>query len=144
VDARDGSEAVSMRQLAVFTGTCTIQLFEDAAKVPCDPKVSFVNLANGRSWFTFTTTFKKETYSYTVSGGRDRQPNAENYYLSIDTFRIQIGKKEPAVDTHMEGECHTQHDKDAATFHDIECIVYDRSKGLFVTLHLESITDTKR
>jgi hypothetical protein len=141
-DTRKGHDTVRIRGTMIFTGTCTVQLFVDGAKGPCDSKVIFANLTNGRSWFTFSRKFDNGKYfAYTVSGGHDRQPQIENYYLSIDTLRIQLGKEAPAVDTHMEGECHTTFDK--METRDIECVVYDRSNGLSVTLHLGNITDTK-
>jgi hypothetical protein len=119
------------------------QLFVNGAKGPCDSKVIFANLTNGRSWFTFSGKFDDgKSFAYTVSGGHDRQPQIENYYLSIDILRNQIGKVAPTVDNHMEGECHTTFNKMDAR--DIKCVIYDQSNDGAVTLHLENIADTKR
>lgn len=41
--------------------------------------------SNRRSFFYFETT---DGAGFAFSGGKDRQPNLENYYLSIDNIGI--------------------------------------------------------
>jgi hypothetical protein len=102
---------------------------------PCDEKVSYVQLQNGRSLLSFV----KEDTVFTVSGGKDRQPNLENYYLTIDTIRMRQGNGQEAEDHGMEGECHFRLNKAATKFFDISCDVYNRAKGSMYNFYLEKI-----
>lgn len=99
-----------------------------------------MNLANGRSVFTFA---RGKDNVFSLSGGKDRQPNLQNYYLSVDTFRIHSGKTD-ASDTQMEGECHMHMNPDATKFYEIKCDVYNRAKGTLYKFYLENITSFDR
>lgn len=121
------------QNLAVFTGQCRLQLV--VGFFPCDEKVAYVQLANGRSLISFV----KGDTMFTVSGGNDRQPNLENYYLSIDTIPMKRGSGEQTEDHGMEGECHFRMNKEATKFFEIKCDVYNRAKGSIYNFYLEKI-----
>jgi hypothetical protein len=127
------AQDVRVKRITSFEGTCRMQLVE--GMIPCDSKVAWVELHNGRSFLTFM----KEDYSFTVSGGNDRQPNLENYFASIDTLRISKSGNLEAEDNSMEGECHFRLTKDTKRFFFIRCDVYNRSKGSLYKFHLENI-----
>lgn len=124
---------IAMKNLAVFTGQCRFQLV--MGFFPCDEKVAYIQLVNGRSMLSFM----KDNTVFTVSGGKDRQPNLENYYLGIDTIRIKQGNGEEAEDRSMEGECHFRMNKAATKFFEIKCDVYNRAKGSMYNFYLEKI-----
>jgi hypothetical protein len=127
------AQDVGVKRITSFEGTCRMQLVQ--GMLPCDSKVAWVELRNGRSFLTFT----KGGYSFTVSGGNDRQPNLENYFQSIDTLRMLKSGNLEAEDSGMEGECHHRLGKDAKRFFFIRCDVYNRSKGHIYKFHLENI-----
>jgi hypothetical protein len=120
--------------LGIFTGTCRVKIIEGFN--PCDPKVVNTLLPNGRSSVAFTVGNKM----FFVNGGPDRQPNLNNYFLSIDTLRIMKGSKQIAADTNMEGECHFTLNDDGSVFYSIKCDVYDRRKCVRFNLYLTDIT----
>ena len=118
----------------IFFGKCRYQLVQGF--FPCDEKLIWNALKNGRMVLSFIT----DKMLFHLSGGGDRQPNLENYYVSIDTFTMQkIPGGEPARDERMEGECHFRLNKDASKFYDVKCDVYDRAKGLGGNFYLEGI-----
>jgi hypothetical protein len=100
--------------------------------------VAYVQLGNGRS----LVTFQKDRVVFTLAGGRDRQPNLENYYLSIDTLRLKNGEGQEDEDRGMEGECHFSLNKDATVFYFVKCDIYNRAKGSLYNFYLERITKT--
>lgn len=130
----------SGNHFVALTGKCRFQLVEGF--FPCEPKVAFIALANGRALITFIKRENGKEYLFTLSGGSDRQPNLENYYLGIDTFRMKIGDDDELVDDGMEGECHFQMDKTATNFYSVKCDIYNRSKGTLYNFYLENITKT--
>lgn len=132
----------SGNNFVALTGKCRFQLVEGF--FPCDPKVAFIALANGRALVTFMKREKGKDYLFTLSGGSDRQPNLENYYLSIDTFRMKIGDADEIGDDGMEGECHFRMNKTATNFYSVKCDIYNRAKGTLYNFYLENITKTDR
>lgn len=132
----DPVDRTSVDHLVVLTGDCKMQLVEGFA--PCDSKVAFTLLGNGRGFIMFSVTELKSVF--TLSGGDDRQPNLENYYLSIDTLRMKLGDEE--VSEKMEGECHFNINRDGTKFFFVRCDVYNRAKKIFMTFNLEDITKT--
>ena len=126
--------------LVVLTGKCRFQLVEGF--FPCDSKVLFAHLANGRSLVTFIKHEEGKEYLFTLSGGTDRQPSLENYYLGVDTFRMKIGDADEISDDGMEGECHFRIDKTATNFFSVKCDIYNRGKGTLYNFYLESISKT--
>lgn len=125
---------------AALTGKCRFQLIEGF--FPCDSKVAFIQLANGRSLLTFIKRENGKEILFTLSGGSDRQPNLENYYLSIDTFRIKNGDDDEIGDDGMEGECHFHMNKTATNFYSVKCDIYNRAKATLYNFYLENITKT--
>jgi hypothetical protein len=81
---------------------------------------------------------------FELSGGKDRQPNLTNYYLSVDTLRIKRGKDDWVEDRGMEGECHFRMNKEATKFFNIKCDIYNRSKGSMYNFYLEDIKNFSR
>ena len=98
-------------------------------------------LRNGRSVVIFTYAGgedKKATFALSV--GRDRQPNPENYYLSIDTLLTKWGDKD-APDLSVEGECHFNLNEEGTKYYYVKCTVYNRENGLVFKFNLNAITD---
>ncbi len=126
------------QRIVVYDGDCKLQLVKGF--FPCDNKVIYTLLKNGRTLIAFM----KGNDMFTVVGGADRQPNLENYYVSLDKFIINKGEKVVATDTNMEGECHFRMNKDATIFYSIKCDIYNRQKGTLYNFYLENIRDFNR
>jgi hypothetical protein len=77
--------------VAAITGTCTAKIIGD--DLPCNPKVAFIDVGNGRSLVQFF--FLAGDLSFAVSGGQDRQPNLNNYYLSPNEVLQRVPGKVP-------------------------------------------------
>jgi hypothetical protein len=122
-----------IKEGVVFFGQCRYQLV--TGFFPCGEMVAYTVLKNGRSLLSFWN----DKSVFTLSGGKDRQPNLENYYLSIDTFAMKLVGHEEAVDRDMEGECHFRLNKSATKFYDIKCDVYNRAKGSMYNFYLNKI-----
>jgi hypothetical protein len=97
--------------------------------------VAWAELKNGRSLLTFITG----NTLFFLSCGKDRQPNLENYYLSVDTLRMKLDSGRTAEDHNMEGECHLQLNNQATKFYNIRCDIYDRARKLGYNFYLEHI-----
>ena len=126
------------QRIVVYTGDCRFQLI--TGFFPCDSKVVYTLLKNGRTLLAFM----KGEDMFTVVGGADRQPNLENYYVSLDKLIINKGEKVVATDPNMEGECHFRMNRDATKFYSIKCDIYNRSKGSLSNFYLENIRNFKR
>jgi hypothetical protein len=130
--ARESANRIKPK-LLTLEGTCKLQLF--AGWIPCDQRVVFTVVGNGRSFFTF---FGPDNSAFSLSGGRDRQPNSENYYLTIDTLRIKKGAQDD-TDAKVEGECHLRLNQDASQFYELKCDARSRAAGLAFTFVLEDV-----
>ena len=128
----------ALKRITGLVGECRIEL--GSGFTPCDPNVIWMELTNGRALLIF----KKDKTIYTLSGGRDRQPNLEDFYQGIDTFRLAVDGVEKKKDMKMEGECHFSINKDASKFYFIKCEVYNRAKGSRYNLYLENIISFDR
>ena len=126
------------KRLTAFEGKCRFQRVDKI--LPCEPKLLFVELRNGRAFITIFA----EGYSWTLSGAGDRQPNLENYYQSIDTVRLMEGRERKSEDKGMEGECHFSLNAQATKFYSITCDVYNRAKGSTFKVYFEDITKFDR
>jgi hypothetical protein len=126
------------KRMTSFEGTCQHEMV--SGFFPCEPKAAFIELNNGR-WLL---TFFAGKYNFTLAGAGDRQPNLENYYTSIDTFRMLEGQKMVAEDRGMEGECHFSLNKDASQFFFIRCDAYNRRRGTIYKFYLDPISGFKR
>lgn len=124
----------NVKDIAFFTGQCRLQIVKGF--FPCNPGVAYMHLGNGRS----AVLFQRGDASFTLSGGKDRQPNLENYYLSVDTLRLKLGDKPEAVDNGMEGECHFSLNKSGTVFYYVKCDIYNRAKGSLYNFYLEKIS----
>lgn len=127
------AQEAGVTRITSFNGTCSFELV--TGFFPCDSKVAWIELENGRAILSFFA----DKHTFTVSGGSDRQPNLENYYLAIDTLRIMEGAKLIGEDKKMEGECHFRINEDATKFYSIKCDVYNRIKGTMSKFYLENI-----
>lgn len=131
---------VDLKRMTTFSGKCRYQLFADFLN--CKDAVLFGEHKNGRLQLIFVS----DQMIYSLSGGSDRQPNLNNYYMAVDTLRITpsgSGDK-PAEDRGMEGECHFTLNDDATEFYFIKCVVYNRAKGNQYRFNLENITGFDR
>jgi hypothetical protein len=122
----------------VFDGACNFKFLNRDSFFQCDRKVSFVNFKNHTSEFTF----RKDDTVFVFFGRKDRQPNLENYFLSIDTAKF--GSSEKGVQGKVEGECHLRQNADATRFYEIKCDVFDRKSGMMFNFYLTDITDFKK
>jgi hypothetical protein len=126
---------IPLKAVTAFTGRCRFQLV--AGFLPCDAKVAWFELKNGRSMLAFFNGNNK----FFLSGGKDRQPNLEDYYLSIDTLGIQLkGHDDQVADHGMEGECHFRMNKTATRFFEI----YNRAKGTMYNFYVDKIQKVSR
>ena len=133
-----GDDQIAMKRVSVFTGSCRLEIV--LGFFPCDPKVIWMELNNGRAILIFS---QGET-QFSVSSGRDRQPNLEDYYMGIDTLRLITHGAQSAVDQGMEGECHFRNNRAATKFYFIKCDIYNRAKGTTYNFYLEKISGFKK
>lgn len=126
---------IKLKRMTTFSGKCQYQLF--AGLLPCKNAVLFGEHANGRLQLIFVS----DQMIYSLSGGSDRQPNLNNYYVAIDTLRLTPSGsgEQPTEDRSMEGECHFTLNDDATAFYFITCDVYNRAKGSQYKFSLEDI-----
>jgi hypothetical protein len=129
--------SADLKDLTIFTGQCRFRIVKGT--MPCDAKAVWLNLRNGRSLLAFS----KGEILFHLSGGKDRQPNLENYYLSIDSLGIHSPDVD-AVNRDLEGECHFSLNKAATQFFFIRCDIYNRVRGEKYNFTLDKITDTHR
>jgi hypothetical protein len=120
--------------MASFDGSCKVKIVEGF--FPCDNKVTLVQFRSGAG---AQLAFAKDNMKFVLSSHRDRQPNLENYYASIDKMEIFKDDAIVASDNRMEGECHLSLNAEATEFYSLKCDIYDRSKGLGFSFYLEDI-----
>jgi hypothetical protein len=124
-----------------ITGNCKYKLFREAPYVDCDSNLLYGALSNGRVVFIFTSTSPGRKTTYTFSGGSDRQPRSEDYYLSIDKFRMIVTGPQPdTVEVPYEGECHMHFDKTGMHIQSLECDGYNRQVGQGTSLRVTNAT----
>jgi hypothetical protein len=78
-DDPNSDSSKNLEYMYSFKGTCKFKFLNRISFLPCDPNVSFANFKDHRSEFTFTAHNSDTTFIF--SGGKDRQPNLENYFL---------------------------------------------------------------
>jgi hypothetical protein len=134
------SPDIDLWRMTTFSGKCRYQLFEGF--LPCKDAVVFGEHSNGRLQLIFVS----DQLIYSLSGGSDRQPNLNNYYVAVDTLRLtpSNSSEKPAEDKGMEGECHFTLNDGATEFYFIKCDVYNREKGTQYKFYLEDITTFKK
>ncbi len=124
--------------ITTLQGTCDFSLpgFPPAA---CIPAVGWMVLKSGRSVLLFTyLKGDKQKVTFSLSGGQDRQPNLENYYLSIDTLETWFDP-EKSVATDVEGECHFIISPNGNRYRSINCTIYNRRDAVMFKFNLNSI-----
>ena len=139
-DAQQQQQQAQIKSIVILTGKCQFQLVQGF--FPCKENVAWMTLSNGRSFLSFVAPDGERMF--TVNGGPDRQPNLENYYLQIDTFRIMKGAEIQGEDRNMEGECHFSLNKDATVFHFVKCDIYNRQRHTMYNFYLEDIQKMDR
>jgi len=137
-DAAQGYDNV--QRMTVFEGKCRVQIL--AGFFPCKPGVLFTEFKNNRWALMFSTS--DGVFNIVVSGGSDRQPNLENYYVSADRFYSLKGRDFVFDDQGIEGECHFLMNKKATRYFHIKCDIYNRKTGTHPRLYLENIQSFKR
>jgi hypothetical protein len=130
-------EAPKWKTLVKMNGQCQYKLFREVPFVLCDPEISYGVLPNGRAMYIFSSQNHKTFY--TLSGGEDRQPRLEDYYLAIDTFRMMMHDK-PDYSIPYEGECHQHSGKSAKQINLLECEAYNRQMGMGTSLRVTNAT----
>jgi hypothetical protein len=127
--------SADLKDLTIFTGQCRFRIV--TGSMPCDAKAAWINLQNGRSLLAFSSG----EILFHLSGGKDRQPNLESYYLSIDSLGIHSPDVD-AVARDLEGECHFSLNKAATQFFFIKCDIFNRFRGEKYNFTFDRITDT--
>lgn len=130
------SPDIDLRRMTTFKGRCRYEMF--AGFQPCKDAAVFGEYGNGRLQLIFVS----DQLIYSLSGGSDRQPNLNNYYVAIDTLRMTPSSTpdKPVEDNGMEGECHFTLNDEGTEFYFIKCDVYNRQKGTQYKFYLEGIT----
>jgi hypothetical protein len=126
---------LNLKDMVTAEGECRIELVKGAGYGRCDDGVIYMLFKNGRHLIMFHN--KDDVIA--LAGAGDRQPRLEDFYVNIDTFRLNIPGRKEAVDTNMEGECHIRLTKEQGDFRQIECDAYDRAKGLGVSARVDNI-----
>lgn len=127
----------SIDAILTFNGDCNISL-GNGETLKCDDKVAFIMGKN--SSFLF---IKVEEGFIILSGAEDRQPNINNYYLSISRFALKNKDlSEKFSDNNFEGECHFNLSDDGKEFYYVDCDVYNREHKARIKLNLKNITST--
>ena len=123
---------VGFKYMVQFTGECH---FNDQ---PCDAKVALMQLYNGRAFVQFS----QDATKYGLSG-KDWQPDAENYFLDIDTLRVFKGG-DFIRSAKLQGVCRFQLSADASVFYLVVCDTHDAAaNGTRYVLRLDHITETQ-
>jgi hypothetical protein len=130
---------INVKDMITAKGECRMELVKGAGYNPCNDGIIYMLFKNGRHLIVFSN---KNDIVIGLAGAGDRQPCLEDYYINVDTFRLNIPGRKEAVDTNMEGECHIRMAKEKAVFRRIECDVYDRAKGLSFSARVDNIADT--
>jgi hypothetical protein len=96
-------------------------------------------LKSGRSALLFTyLKANDEKVTFSLSGGQDRQPNLENYYLSVDTL-VTWFDPQKSVTTDVEGECHFSVAENSNRYRFVHCVIYNRRDAIMFEFNLNSI-----
>jgi aspartyl protease family protein len=131
-----------------FKGTCKYKFVNRDNFFSCNPSVSFTHFKNLTSNYEFTAHFAGAKGAIFVFEGRsDRQPNLENYFLSIDKvkFGATSGKTvTKGVQGPVEGECHMTQNKEGTEYYEIKCDAYDRKIGFEFNFYLTNIRSITR
>ena len=107
----------------------------------CDPIVTFTNYKDHRNAFTFTAENSKAGFIF--EGGRDRQPDLENYYLLVDKVKLGTSDGEGAQGK-AEGECHMRLNKDGSKYCEVKCDVFNREAGFVFNFYLTDISSFEK
>ena len=135
----DSDSVENLQYTVSFKGTSKYKFVNRTSFFPCDPNVTFENFKNHRSAFSFTI---ENSGFFIFSGGKDRQPNLENYFLSVDAAKF--GKSGEGVKGKVEGECHVRLNKNGSEYYDIRCDVFDRKAGITFNFYLTEISGFER
>ena len=124
----------------VLKGQCRMELVQGAGFGPCADIVLCINFKNHVSAVLFVEP--KGDTKFVLKGEKDRQPNLENYFLSVDTLTIKPSDGTMLEDHNMEGECHFFSNKAGSKFVFVKCDIYDRAHRIGGRFYLEHIRET--
>jgi hypothetical protein len=123
-----------------YNGDCQMKLDINKTYQPCNTNVLHTIFQNGRTGVTFI----KDGTSYSIFGGRDRQPELENYYISMDSIRIMKDGRYVLDDPNINGECHLKMNKAATKFYLLDCDIFNSINGSSYRFELQNIKGFKR
>jgi hypothetical protein len=140
--SEDTQESAENIEYAIkFEGTCNSKFLHRDKFLACDPIVTFTNYKNHRSAFTFTAENSKAGFIF--EGGRDRQPDLENYYLLVDKVKLGTSDGEGAQGK-AEGECHMRLNKDGSKYYEVKCDVFNREARFVFNFYLTDISSFEK
>jgi hypothetical protein len=140
--SEDTQESAENIEYAIkFEGTCNSKFLNRDKFLACDPIVTFTNYKNHRSAFTFTAENSKAGFIF--EGGRDRQPDLENYYLLVDKVKLGTSDGEGAQGK-AEGECHMRLNKDGSKYYEVKCDVFNREARFVFNFYLTDISSFEK
>lgn len=137
----DSNSIENLEYIVLFKGTCKYKFVNRESFFPCDSSVTFTNFKNHTSEFKFTA--QDSAVIFIFSGHKDRQPNLENYFLSVDTAKFGEASGKGAQGK-VEGECHMRMNEDGSTFYEIKCDVFDRKTGISFNFYLTDISSIEK
>jgi hypothetical protein len=106
--------------------------------------VSFTHFKDLKSSIEFTIDNSGAIFDF--EGSRDRQPNLENYFLSIDKakFGLVSGKNIKGAQGSVAGDCHMLLNKEGNEFYEIKCDVFDRKRPVWNSISISQILQVLR
>ncbi len=116
------STDATAQQIVEFRGNCTFTLNDTEIK-RCDPIMTYVNYNTLGIEFIF---FVKDR-AFVFLGSGDRQPNIENYYLSIN--EMKFGPPRRLDSRKVEGECRMKFNRNLKTPIFVDCLSFSRASG---------------
>jgi len=130
---------INLQDMVTAKGDCHIELVKGAGFGSCDPGVIYMLFKNGRHLIMFANG----NTTYGLAGSGDRQPRLEDLYMNIDTLHFTLSGKPEVVDKNFEGECHFHITRDEGDLQQIDCDVYDRRKGVGITIRVLDMYDSE-
>ena len=101
----------------------------------CDRSVMLMRFRNHRGVYIF----HKEKHTWTFSGV-ERQPDVEDYYINIDTVRMDNLEKHNDIS----GECHSISNKDNSMIYQITCTAVDSTSAMSFDFTVTNVGHVER
>jgi hypothetical protein len=122
--------------IAHYVGSYSIKV--DGVASPCDGFAVYNLRANGYA----ALIIRIGGLYMAFQGNKDRQPDAENYYLMLNGFATQ-SKMKKSQTMATEGQCHFLGNTAGDEEYSIDCTAYNRYTDFTATLHFSNIMDTQ-